>query len=83
VRKAVAEEAEERRRDDDAIADDVVDLLTESLPGIRELHVICQRGEVTLDGAVADRATEVEAARLAARIPGVVDLIPRLRVAEA
>jgi len=83
TRKAVEEDAEERRRDDDAIADDVVDVLTEALPGIRELRVTSEHGEVTLDGVVADRATEVEAARLAARIPGVVDVIPRLRVAEA
>ena len=83
TRKAIEEEAEKRRRDDDAIADDVIDVLTETLPGIRDLHVTSARGEVTLEGVVPDRATEVEATRLAARIPGVVDLIPRLRVAEA
>jgi len=61
--------------------DHVIDVLTEALPEIRDLHVICARGEVTLEGVVPDRTTEVEATRLAARIPGVVDLIPRLRVA--
>jgi len=81
TRKAIEQEAEERRRDDDAIADDVIDVLTEALPEIRDLHVISARGEVTLEGVVPDRTTEVEATRLAARIPGVVDLIPRLRVA--
>jgi hypothetical protein len=83
ARKAVAEEAEERRRDDLAVADDVVDVLTDALPGIRELHVTSERGEITLEGVVPDRATEVAAIRLAARIPGVVDVVPRLRVAES
>ena len=83
ARKAVAEEAEERRRDDLAIADDVVDILTDALPGIRDLRVISERGEITIEGVVPDRAAEVDATRLAARVPGVVDIVPRLRVAES
>jgi hypothetical protein len=83
TRKVLAEESEERRRDDLAIGDDVVDVVTAAIPDIRELRVAVERGEVTLEGVVADRAAAVEAARLAARIPGVVDVIPRLRVAGA
>lgn len=83
ARKAVAEEAEERRRDDLAIADDVVDILTDAFPGIRDLRVISERGEITLEGVAPNRAAEVEATRLAARVPGVVDVVPRLRVAES
>ena len=83
TRKVLEEEREEKRRDDIAIQDDVVDVLTEALPSIRELRVSVERGEVTLDGLVEDRATAVEAYRLAARIPGVVDVAGRLRVAQA
>lgn len=83
TRKVLHEEREEKRRDDIAIEDDVIDVLTEVLPGIRELRVTVERGEVTLDGVVEDRATEADAYRLAARIPGVVDVTGRLRVAEA
>ena len=83
TRTALEEMSDERRRDDDAVQDDVVDVLTAALPGIRELHVSVERGEVALDGVVEDRATELEAYRLAARIPGVVDLAGRLRVAPA
>ena len=83
TRKMLKEESEERRRDDVAVQDDVVDVLAAAFPGIRELRVSVERGEVTLDGVVEDRATEVEAYRLAARIPGVVDVTGRLRVAQA
>ena len=83
TRKVLAEESEERRRDDLAIGDDVIDVLTAAIPDIRELRVAVERGEVTLDGIVEERAAAVAAIRLAARIPGVVDVIPRLRVAGA
>jgi hypothetical protein len=83
TRKVLDLDAEEKRRDDLAVQDDVVDVLSAALPGIRELRVSVQRGEVTLDGEVEDRATEIEAYRLAARIPGVVDVAGRLRVAHA
>lgn len=82
MRKVIEEESEERRRDDDAVEDDVVDVLTLTLPSIRELRVGVTRGEVTLEGVVGDRATEVDAYRLAARVPGVVEVVGRFRVAE-
>lgn len=81
TRKVVEEEYEERRRDDDAIADDVVDVLTEALPAIRELRVTATRGEVTLEGVVDDRTTLDQAYRLAARVPGVEEVVGRLRLA--
>jgi len=83
TRKVLAEESAERRRDDFAIGDNVVDALAAATPDIRELRVAVERGEVTIEGLVADRAAAVDAIRIAARIPGVVDVIPRLRVAGA
>jgi len=81
TRKVLAEESQERRRYDEAIEDDVIDLLTMELPAIRELRVRASRGEVTLEGIAPDRATLLEAYRLVARIPGVAELTGRLRVA--
>jgi osmotically-inducible protein OsmY len=78
TRKVVEEQSAERRRDDDAVRDDLVDALTAAFPGIRELQVTVVRGEATVEGVVEDRATEVEAYRLAARVPGVVDVVGRL-----
>jgi hypothetical protein len=81
ARKMLEEESQERRRDDDAIEDDVVDVLAAALPAIRDLRVHVSRGEVTVEGIAEDRATEVEAYRLVARIPGVTDVTGRLRIA--
>jgi len=83
ARKVLEEESEERRRDDIAIGDDVIDVLTTEIPSIRELRVSVMRGEVTLDGAVEDQATRVAAYRLAGRVPGVVEVVGGLRVEPA
>jgi hypothetical protein len=81
ARKVLEEESQERRRDDDAIEDDVIDVLAAALPDIRDLRVHVSRGEVTVEGIADDRATQLEAYRLVARVPGVTDVTGRLRVA--
>ena len=81
ARKVLEEESMERRRDDDAIRDDVLDVLSEALPDLRTVDVSVERGEVTLSGTVADRAERLAVYRLAARVPGVVDVSDRLEIA--
>jgi hypothetical protein len=80
ARKVLEEERDERRRDDLAVWDDVVDVLATALPAIRDLRVEVVRGRVALDGVVPERSVLSAAEDLASQVPGVVDVVSRLRV---
>ena len=79
ARKVLEKAQDERLRDDWAVRDDVIDLLTAALP-IRDLRVEVVRGRVTLDGVVPDRSLPSIAEDLTSRVPGVVEVVPRLSV---
>ena len=83
ARRLLDEERDERMRDDLAVHDDIVDVLTAALPPIRDLRVEVAYGRVTLDGVVADRSMLGVAEEVASRVPGVVEVVPRLRVEPA
>jgi len=59
----------------------LLDVLSETLPDLRTVEVSVERGEITLAGTVADRAQRLAVYRLAARVPGVVNLSDRLEIA--
>ena len=70
------------QRRDDRIHDDVCSLLTDdSHVDASELEVIVHQGEVILSGTVEDREQRDRAIRVAESVRGVVDVVPRLRVA--
>ena len=73
------EAQDERLRDDWAVRDDILDLLAAALP-IRDLRVEVMRGRVTLDGVVPDRSMPGIAEDLTSRVPGVVEVVPRLSI---
>ena len=83
ARKVLEEERDERRRDDLAVGDDVVDVLASALPAIRDLRVEVVHGRVTIDGVVPERSVLGAAEELASHVPGVVDVVSRLRVGPA
>jgi len=83
ARKVLDDERDERRRDDLAVGDDVVDVLTTALPAIRDLRVEVVRGRVTLDGLVPERSVLSAAEELASHVPGVVEVTSRLSVESA
>jgi hypothetical protein len=82
ARKVLDEDSEERRRDSEAIRDDVVDVLLDALPHLRDLTVTVEGGDVLLEGTVRSREERLRAARLAGRVPGVDGVTERLRQAE-
>jgi osmotically-inducible protein OsmY len=69
----------EQEAGDERLRDDILDLLTAVLP-IRDLQVEVVRGRVTLDGVVPDRSMQGIAEDLTTRVPGVVEVVPRLSV---
>jgi hypothetical protein len=72
------------QRRDDRIHDDICSHLTDdSYVDASDLEVIVHQGEVILSGTVADRQQRERAIHIAESARGVVDVVPRLRVARA
>jgi hypothetical protein len=72
------------QRRDDRIHDDVCAHLTDdSYVDASDLEVIVHQGEVILSGTVRDREQRERAIHIAESVRGVVDVVPRLRVARA
>ena len=72
------------QRRDDRIHEDICARLTaDGHVDASDLEVIVHHGEVTLDGAVADRVQRARAIHIAESVRGVIDVVGRLRIGSA